>query len=484
MRCLYFNNDGHLKTSSKLLAAGLVVGLGLRIWLAVSDDGIYWPDEIYQSFEPAHRLLFGYGMVPWEFAEGARNWAFPGMVAGLLKALSLLSSEPQFYIRATKCAFGILGTIAALGTYRLARTAGASTQAAAAAGFAYALAGPVIYFAPRAMNENVAAVLLVWGGAWLLDKNQPPAWRLAGAGLLSIAIMFRLHSSVLVAVCGGVLLFRKEWWVCLGFIFVQTLGLLILGGLDALTWGHLADARFGGWFHSVVRYIQFNWIEEKASDWGVLEKTYYLKTIYTAMPAFALLLAASVLLSVKKAFWLGCGVLFFVGLHSTVPHKEFRFLVPVFPWLFAMLFCCVDLRSNRVRWAAFILLVIVAVHSASVHRRLTFGQLGAYPDKPMTSAYDDNGAVNRLLLAAHNLPDLCGLRVDAAHLGWTGGYSYLHRDVPLYHQGQPALETGYFNYAIVHDELSPAVAREGPFALVKTRSGSCVKDHRYSWKLP
>ena len=423
-------------------------------------------------------------MVSWEFAEGARNWAFPGMVAGLLKVLSFWSADPQFYMRAAKCAFGILGVVAALGTYRLAKTAGASPRSAAAAGFAYALAGPVIYFSPRAMNENGAAVLLVWGAAWLLDKNESHAWRLAGAGLLSIAILFRLHSSVLVAVCAGVLLFRKEWRLCLGFIFVQAIGLLVLGGLDAWTWGQLPDARFGGWFHSVVRYLQFNWIDEKASDWGVFEGTYYLKTIYSAMPAFALLLAACALLALRKAFWLGCGVLLFVGLHSAVPHKEFRFLVPVFPWLFAMLFCCVDLGSRRVRRGAFILLVIVAVHSASVHRRLTFGQLGTYPDKPLTSAYDDNGEVNRLLLAAHRLPDLCGLRIDAAHLGWSGGHSYLHRNVPLYHQGRPAVETGYFNYAIVEDESIQAVAREGRFALVKTWSGPCIPDTRYSWKIP
>ena len=32
----------------------------------------------YQSLEPAHRLVFGYGMLAWEFIEGARNWALPG----------------------------------------------------------------------------------------------------------------------------------------------------------------------------------------------------------------------------------------------------------------------------------------------------------------------------------------------------------------------------------------------------------------------
>ena len=41
----------------------------------LTDDGIYWPDEIHQSLEPAHRLVFGYGLIAWEFSDGARNWA-------------------------------------------------------------------------------------------------------------------------------------------------------------------------------------------------------------------------------------------------------------------------------------------------------------------------------------------------------------------------------------------------------------------------
>ena len=68
-----------------LLLLGVAGGGALRVWLALTDDGIYWPDEIYQSLEPAHRLVFGYGLQAWEFIDGARNWVLPGLVAALLK---------------------------------------------------------------------------------------------------------------------------------------------------------------------------------------------------------------------------------------------------------------------------------------------------------------------------------------------------------------------------------------------------------------
>lgn len=50
---------------------------------------------------------------------------------------------------------------------------------------------------------------------------------------------------------------------------------------------------------------------------------------------------------------------------------------------------------------------------------------------------DDLGSTNRLLMQAYYPDDLCGLKVESAHLTWAGGYSYLHRDVPLYHQTGP-----------------------------------------------
>ena len=34
----------------------------LRFIVAVADQGLIWPDEIYQSVEPAHRLVFGIGL--------------------------------------------------------------------------------------------------------------------------------------------------------------------------------------------------------------------------------------------------------------------------------------------------------------------------------------------------------------------------------------------------------------------------------------
>ena len=70
-----------------LAAAGLlcliVLGVVLRLVPTVFVPSINWGDEIFQTVEPAHRLVFGYGLVPWEFQLGMRSWLLPGVIAGL-----------------------------------------------------------------------------------------------------------------------------------------------------------------------------------------------------------------------------------------------------------------------------------------------------------------------------------------------------------------------------------------------------------------
>ena len=40
-----------------------------------------WPDEIFQSVEQAHRLVFGNGLIPWEYRDGLRSYIFPGLLS-------------------------------------------------------------------------------------------------------------------------------------------------------------------------------------------------------------------------------------------------------------------------------------------------------------------------------------------------------------------------------------------------------------------
>ena len=61
----------------------IVLPLAAIWWAAFAwgTRGVFWPDEVHQSLEQAHRLVFGYGFVPWEYQLGARSWILPGLLA-------------------------------------------------------------------------------------------------------------------------------------------------------------------------------------------------------------------------------------------------------------------------------------------------------------------------------------------------------------------------------------------------------------------
>src|SRR5438045_8615959 len=62
----------------------VLLSVGLRLMPVLFLPSLNWDDEIFQATEPAHRLVFGYGIVAWEFQLGMRSWILPGTIAGLM----------------------------------------------------------------------------------------------------------------------------------------------------------------------------------------------------------------------------------------------------------------------------------------------------------------------------------------------------------------------------------------------------------------
>jgi hypothetical protein len=343
----------------------------------------------------------------------------------------------------------------------------------------------MIYFAPRAMSETASALPLTFGMALILDESRWRRW--FGGFLLGFAVLLRLQTGI---VCIGALVMLaldRRWRHVLETSFALALCALGYGLLDKITWGT--------WFQSVVTYWNFNIVEGKGAMWGTEPWSYYLTTLWTSAPLLGWLLLILSLLAVRRAPALVLTALAFIAAHSIIPHKEFRFLVPIMPIVCASAAVGIEaLESLRRKWADGVayslvtLLLMATVISTVRFHSLTFGDLGHYQKiKPRASAYDDFGPVNRLLLIAHDEKDLCGLKFEAVHPAWTGGITYLHRRVPLYSfDGLPARESQLFNYVITWPGAIPpsrVVARDGNFVLARVND-SCRPDPNYSWRLP
>jgi len=470
-----------------VLLFGLATGAALRLYVAFTDDGIFWPDEVFQSLEPAHRLVFGYGMVAWEFIEGARNYALPGFIAFWFKLAQVFGLDfPAGYIGVQRVAFVALAVGSGYGVWRLARAFGAEELPAAVAAVALMLCAPAIYFSHRGMAENASALPVVLGLWLLLEKDASRRNRIIGASLLGLAVLLRLQCGLFCAVALGILLARKQWRVAGEAFGVLLVWALAYGALDAFTWADAPGAKYGGWFHSALKYLQFNLIEGKASQWGTSPPMFYARTIFSSMPGLAIVLAVGLLLAVRRAPGLVVLAVVFIAAHSAIPHKELRFILPGLPLLFAAAAVGFSQLGTQRRQVVLVGVLLASVASAARMKALTFGDLGAYPERKHVSAWDDYGPVFRLMKAAGAQPDVCGLFLEA-HLAWTGGSAYLHRNAPLYMPGMQ-VPPGAVNYLIARvgaqQPGAEVLATDGPMQLMKLQTGPCVPDPNYRWVLP
>src|ERR1051325_3783137 len=97
-----------------LAASGLVVlvmvAVGLRLVPIIVEPSLNWGDEIFQTLEPAHRLVYGYGLVTWEFQLGMRSWLLPGFVAGIIGAARGLTAGGGGWLCGVAVALAILAS--------------------------------------------------------------------------------------------------------------------------------------------------------------------------------------------------------------------------------------------------------------------------------------------------------------------------------------------------------------------------------------
>ncbi|MBL8951613.1 MAG: hypothetical protein JNK82_12600 [Myxococcaceae bacterium] len=451
-----------------VLYASLALGAAIRLYVAFTDDGIFWPDETYQSLEPAHRVVFGYALMPWEFLDGARNWALPGFIALLFK---LAGDDPARYIGLTRVAFVVIGVASAYGAYLLAKGLGAKELPAAAGAACFSLGALPLYFGHRAMSETASALPVVLG-LWLVLRSDATRRHLViGASLLGLSVLLRLQCGVFAAGAVLVLAARRQWRPTGEVFGVLLVWAVLFGLLDKLTWG--------SWFHSAQKYIEFNLVKGGGAAWGTHPWNHLVQHLFFSMKGLTLVFGLSLALCVQRARGLALIAFAFFALHSVVPHKEIRFILTVLP-LFA---ACAGVALSFVPRGATVFVLAVALVSALEARNLTWHELGAYPERGEQKAWDDYGPFNRLLLAASKQPQVCGVYIEGAHLAWVGGIAYLHHKAPLYMPGM-AVPQRSINYAITAREGGEVVARDGNLKLVHLPVEPCTPDQNYSWRLP
>jgi hypothetical protein len=459
----------------------VLLGSGvLRLWLALEDHSIYWPDELYQSLEQAHRLAFGTGVIPWEFRDGARNWILPGLLAGLWKLAALLGVSSSLTLVALARGAVVLASLAAAWLGARLATRLASARAGFVAALVLGALPASVVFGYRTLSESVSAPLIVLSALLLFERSSRRAV-LSGIWV-SLAALLRYQNALFGLVSLLWLLRQRRLREAALFSAAGLATLLAGGALDWPSWGRP--------FHSLLAYVDFNLLRGGASTFGVEPFWYYAQSLWTSSGPALLALAALAVVGGLRAPVLALAVLLDLLVHSCIPHKELRFLVPALPLACVLVGLGADQlfprrafsgrTVARVAWA--LAVAASALGLLLELPQLTYRELGQYLDVPRGTRriWHADEEPNLLLAHAGQRADLCGLGVLGLRPAFTGAYTYLHRSVPLFYGRQTCGAEAALNYLLVPyylaDSLLPAgyqqVESRGWLGLFR-REGGC-----------
>lgn len=422
------------------LAGILVLALALRLAVVLALPSIYFPDEIFQTLEPAHRLVFGYGVVPWEYRLGIRSWVLPGFLAGLLWLGSLFGEAPEIATRFVGICLAAISLLVVAAAFLLGRRV--SLTHAVTAGFAAAIWFELVQQAGRTLSEVVATVPLVVA-LTLASRPELDRVRLIGSGfLLALSFVLRFQLAPGLAVVGLYIVWTYRSPGLLALLAGALPPLAAAGIVDALTWGEP--------FASITRNFTANIVDGRAAAFSTSPFYNYVLSIGARwLFAFPVILGLAALAARRFPLWLAVAAAIVV-FHSFIAHKENRF---VFPAVTCLIILAGIGTGDAIAW------VRGRAGSADIGRWLLPASLACWLAASLILSFGpyarSNWTAGRGQLEAmhwlHRQADLCGIGIDG--LAWfdTGGYVHLRRPVPIYigHRDRPLLQVASkFNYAL------------------------------------
>ncbi|XP_068693822.1 GPI mannosyltransferase 3-like isoform X4 [Montipora foliosa] len=132
--------------------------LVFRILNAFTIKTFFVPDEFWQGPEIAHRLVFGYGYLTWEWKEGLRGWTVPLIYATGYKLLACLGLDSSTTIGvAPRIIQSILASFGDLFLYKLA-VQRFGRQTGAWALICHLLSWFTFYSVPRTLTNSLETV--------------------------------------------------------------------------------------------------------------------------------------------------------------------------------------------------------------------------------------------------------------------------------------------------------------------------------------
>ena len=421
----------------------LALAFAARAAVALSGDFVMAPDEIMQYLEQGHRLVFGNGVIHWEFFYGARLWLMPGLIAGVLTLFDAVGlGQPAWYVDGVKLVFCAISLLIPAGMYGFARrhfSESAARVALLAGAFWYELVGfahkPLTAFVDTALFMSLLALCVRPS-----PDRRGTVWLVACLSVLVAAI--RLPYGPLALTLLGLFFLRAgrasgSWWqgARTQLALVATVVFLAVGAFDAVTWN--AEP-----FHSSLALLRMNLAMD--DDPSRLDPAWqYLWWCLLASVGLIAFCLAMALRDVRRYGFLLLLIALVLVIHSAMAHKEYRYVFAVIPlWLLigADVVARFAGRGNRpVRMYGAAGAVFTVVSLAGILNVLpsqdTLYQTSNTPKDMLVRFIRDHDSAFAAYRYLAGAPDVFGVWEIGRPYHALPGYYYLHRTVPYYDWG-------------------------------------------------
>ena len=344
------------------LAGLLAPALLIRAIAAAIHPNLIWPDEIYQTVEPAHHLVFGGWIRSWEWVVGMRSWLIPGLLAVPLWLGRMVDpAGPTGANLVTVLMIVLSLTPVVVGYFWGARQKGVA--GGLFLGGVAAVWPDLIYMAPHPLADVFASHLFLAALYAAFPLTTRPSLRrltVAGALLgLTLYVRMQLGPAAAVAMVLAAGLSPDRWRALLAGSGVA---LALLGVFDWVT--------LGTPFQSIWLNFWFNIVGKVSEEYGVEGPLFYVAALNVVWGPALLVALMAVLLSYRKHSALLIVFVVIIATQSLVGHKEWRFIFPALPILILLVglgllellprLAAIAALHGAPRWSGFVGIIAIA----------------------------------------------------------------------------------------------------------------------------
>ncbi|KTW30149.1 hypothetical protein T552_00627 [Pneumocystis carinii B80] len=301
--------------------------LQLRFFVALTSKTFFQPDEYWQSLEPAHQFVYGYGYLTWEWREGIRDFTHPFIFSIVYWLLKLTKYDsPYLIIIFPKLLQAIFAAISDFYTIKLSLKL--HNERVSLWTLFIVITSPFnVFFGYRTFSNTLETVFIICAlYYWPLNfKNSQRKELRFSLIFTSIACALRPTNILILLFLLGCLFF------CGNFKFI--FDVFIIGSISFLFLFLLNFYYYNRWTLPLIKFLKFNLIDGLSVYYGSSPWHYYL---FQGLPILLFLYLpfgfhGAYLHRKTIYFWL---IVFVLFCYSMIQHKEIRFIYFLSPLLY------------------------------------------------------------------------------------------------------------------------------------------------------